>query len=83
MEQPGKGEIRMSTVTTNIKQVPLPELSVDLHELAETLPAEDFALLKQVREFIWRKVLLDRMNRPIQQTRAGVVRKQTSVCNRH
>ena len=73
----------MSTVTKNVKQVPLPELSVDLCELAETLPAEDFAPLKQVREFIWRKVLLDRMNRSIQQTRAGVVRKQTSVCNRH
>jgi hypothetical protein len=73
----------MSTVTKNVKQVPLPELSVDLHELAETLPAEEFARLRQVREFIWRKVLLDRMNRPIQQARARVVRKQTSVFNRH
>jgi hypothetical protein len=74
----------MSTVTKNVKQVKaLPEPSVDLHELAETLPAEEFATLKQVREFIWRKALLDRMNRPTHQTRARVVRKQTSVCNRH
>jgi len=74
----------MSTVTKNVKQVkPLSEPSVDLRELAETLPAEEFAKVKQMREFIWRKVALDRMNHSIQQTRARVVRKQTSVCNRH
>jgi len=74
----------MSTVTKSVKQVkPLTEPSVGLYELAQTLPAEEVATLKQVREFTWRKVLLDRMNRPIQQTRARVARKQTSVFNRH
>ena len=74
----------MSTVTKSVKQVkPLAEPSVELYELAQSLPAEEFATLKQVREFIWRKVLLDRMNHPTQQTRARVARKQTSVRNRH
>ena len=74
----------MSTVTKNVKQVkPLSEPSVDLRELAETLPAEEFARLKQMREFTWRKFLLEHMNRSIQQTRARVVQKQTSVFKRH
>jgi hypothetical protein len=74
----------MSPMTKSVTQVkPLAEPSVDLYELAQTLPAEEFATLKQVREFIWRKVLLDRMNRPTQQTRARVARKQTSECNWH
>jgi hypothetical protein len=66
MQQPGEGEIRMSTVTKNVKQLkPPPEPSLDLDVLAETLPAEEPSTLKQVREFIWRKVLLDCMNRTI------------------
>jgi hypothetical protein len=74
----------MSTVTKSVKQVkPLAEPSVELYELAQTLPAEKLAILKQVREFIWRKVLLDRMNYPTQQTYERVARKQTSVFNRH
>jgi hypothetical protein len=55
----------MSTVTKRVKQVkPLTEPSVDLYEFAQTLPAEEFETRRQVREFIWRMVLLDRMNRP-------------------
>jgi hypothetical protein len=55
----------MSTVTKRAKQVkPLTEPSLDLYELAQTLPAEEFDTRRQVREFIWRMVLLDRMNRP-------------------
>jgi hypothetical protein len=74
----------MSTATKSVKQVkPLAEPSIELYELAQTLPAEECATLKQVREFIWRKVLLDHMNLPIQETRARVARKQTSVCKRH
>jgi hypothetical protein len=43
----------MSTVIKKkVEQVkPLPEPSVDLPELAETVRAEEFATLKQVREF--------------------------------
>jgi len=74
----------MSTVNKRVKHVkPLTEPSVDLYELAQTVPAEEFETRRQVREFIWRMVLLDRMNRPIQETRARVSRKQTSVCRRH
>jgi hypothetical protein len=74
----------MSTVTKSVNHVrPPAEPSVDLYDLAQTFPAEEFATLEQVREFISRKILLDRMNRPNQQTRARVARKQASVCNRH
>ena len=74
----------MSTVNKRVKQVkPLNEPSVELYELAQTVPAEEFETRRQVREFIWRIVLLDRMNRPIQETRARGSRKQTSVYRRH
>jgi alkylation response protein AidB-like acyl-CoA dehydrogenase len=53
----------MPTVTESVKQVnsakqvkPLPEPNVDFYELAETLPAEERATLKQVREFMQSKV---------------------------
>ena len=35
---------------------PLPEPNVDFYELAETLPADELAALKQVREFMQSKV---------------------------
>src|SRR3981189_317018 len=35
---------------------PLPAPNVDFYELAETLPAEELATLKQVREFMQSKV---------------------------
>jgi alkylation response protein AidB-like acyl-CoA dehydrogenase len=47
----------MSIVTEGVKPVkPPPEPSVDFYELAETLPAEEIATLKQVRESMQRKV---------------------------
>jgi len=74
----------MSNVRKSVKQVqPLTDTSVELHGLAQTSPAEESEGLKQGREFIWRKGLLDRMNRPTRQSRAGVVRKRTFVCNPH
>jgi hypothetical protein len=74
----------MSTVTKSVKQAnPPPEPSVDLYELAETLPAEQFAAHKLVREFIGRKVALDRMNRTIQRRsiqEPGEIRVQYPTC---
>ena len=47
----------MSSVKEGIKQPkPLPEPNVDFYELAETLPADELATLKQVREFMQSKV---------------------------
>jgi alkylation response protein AidB-like acyl-CoA dehydrogenase len=44
-------------MTEGIKQPkPLPEPNVDFYELAETLPADELATLKQVREFMRSKV---------------------------
>jgi alkylation response protein AidB-like acyl-CoA dehydrogenase len=45
------------SVKEGIKQPkPLPEPNVDFYELAETLPADELAALKQVREFMQSKV---------------------------
>src|SRR5579859_1731270 len=47
----------MSSAKEGIKQPrPLPEPNVDFYELAETLPADERATLKQVREFMQSKV---------------------------
>jgi alkylation response protein AidB-like acyl-CoA dehydrogenase len=45
-------------MTEGIKQPkPLPEPNVDFYELAETLPADELATLKQVREFMRSEVV--------------------------
>jgi len=44
-------------MSEDIKQPkPLPQPNVDFYELAETLPADELATLKQVREFMQSKV---------------------------
>jgi glutaryl-CoA dehydrogenase len=49
-----------STATTQLRQSkqpkPLPSLNSDFYELAETLPAEELAVLKQVRAFMEKHV---------------------------
>ncbi|MBV8342092.1 MAG: acyl-CoA dehydrogenase family protein [Gammaproteobacteria bacterium] len=50
-----KGESRVPTVTERAKAV-LPQPSVDFYGLADTLPAEERATLRQVREFMQSKV---------------------------
>ena len=47
----------MATERKDIKQPkPLPAPNSDFYELAETLPAEDLAVVKQVRAFMETKV---------------------------
>jgi alkylation response protein AidB-like acyl-CoA dehydrogenase len=52
-----KVKIGVSSMTEGIKQPkPLPEPNVDFYELAETLPADELATLKQMREYMRSKV---------------------------
>ena len=47
----------MATPTKDIKKsVPLPAPNSDFYQLADTLPAEELAILRQVRAFMETKV---------------------------
>ena len=49
-----------STATTQLREIkqpkPLPSPNSDFYEFAETLPAEELAVLKQVRAFMEKNV---------------------------